>query len=204
MVRRAARLVTAAIGTILVLGGCASSPGAVTPAPAAPQPSLASTADPPAPSAAPAPPTPDLRPLVIAAQDIPLPGFGPPDVGPLDENAVDGLTAFFTSTDGDRQLGETIVLLPDADAARTALRGASTRTTQQRPGAESVPASVGDGGVLVTGYQRDGTASTLLLFTQGRASVVMDFRGPATDPVPPQVALEAGVRQAALLRPQFA
>ena len=201
MVYKAARLTAATALGALVLAGCASSPTAAAPAPA-PTPALARTAEPP-PPVPPAPSAPDLRQFVIAPTDIPLPGFGAPTFGPLGESAVEGLTAYFESEDGERQLGETIVLLPDADAARSALQGAATQTEQQRPGAQSTPVPVGDGGRLISGYQREGTASTLLLFTAGRASVAMDFRSAATDPVPAETAVAAGERQAALLASYF-
>jgi hypothetical protein len=135
MAHKAARLTAATALGALVLAGCASSPTAAAPA-AAPTPALARTAEPP-PPVPPTPSAPDLRQFVIAPTDIPLPGFGEPTFGPLDESAVEGLTAYFESEDGERQLGQTIVLLPDADAARSALQGAATQTEQQRPGAQS-------------------------------------------------------------------
>ncbi len=173
--------------------GCAPARGTVAPAPS---PGITTAA---APAPAPPPAQPDLARLLITAEDIPLPGFLPPSVRPLDEDAVAGLEAFFDSQDGSRQLGQTIVLLPDAEAARSAMLGAARLTAQQRPGASSVPAPVGAAGVIITGFRRDGTASTLLLFSEGAASVAMDFRSAETDPVPPEPVIAAGVRQAALL-----
>ena len=179
-------------GLTLLLGGCATS----QPAPA-----------PPTPTAAPAPPPepvgPDLRQLVIAPEDIPVPGFLPARFRPLGEDAVGGVQALFDSTDGERQLGTTIVLLPDADAARAAMQGAARSSAQQRPGSRSAPAQVGDSGVLISGYRLAGTDSKLLLFSQGKASVAMEFRSPDTDPIPAAAVLAAGGRQAALLSPTF-
>ena len=51
--------------------------------------------------------------------------------------------------------------------------------------------------MIFTGYELAGTASTLLLFSQGTASVAMDFRSPSTDPIPTAAVIETGTRQAA-------
>ena len=104
---------------------------------------------------------------------------------------------------GERQLGTTIVLLPDPAAAQDATAGAASSTGEQRTGARSAPAPVGDHAVIFTGYELAGTASTLLLFSQGTASVAMDFRSPSTDPIPTAAVIETGTRQAARLRPAF-
>jgi hypothetical protein len=186
-------MLAAAVGLAVLVGGCATSRDIAAPAP------------PPSPAPAPAPPTaePDLRQLVITPDAIPVPGFLPPRFQPLGENAIAGVMALFDSADGERQMGTTIVLLPDAEAARSAMRGAASATSEQRPGSRSAPAEVGDAGVIITGYRLAGTASTLLLFTQGTASVAMEFRSPDTDPIPSAAVLAAGTRQAALLKSAF-
>ncbi len=82
-------------------------------------------------------------------------------------------------------------------------RAPCRRPSEQRTGARSAPAPVGDHAVIFTGYELAGTASTLLLFSQGTASVAMDFRSPSTDPIPTAAVIETGHRQAARLRPAF-
>ena len=93
----------------------------------------------PAPETAdPAPaPGPDLRQLLIDPSDIAVTGFLEPMVQPLAEDAVSGLVAMFDTEDGERQLGTTIVLLPDAAAAQEATAGAVSSTGEQRTGARS-------------------------------------------------------------------
>jgi hypothetical protein len=197
------RTLLAALVALAVLGGagCAGAPPVAAPPPVstpAPAPAPApETADP-----APAP-GPDLRQLLIDPSDIAVTGFLEPMVQPLAEDAVTGLVATFDTEDGERQLGTTIVLLPDAAAAQEATAGAVSSTGQQRTGARSTPAPVGDHAVIFTGYELAGTASTLLLFSQGAASVAMDFRSPSTDPIPTAAVIETGTRQAARLRPAF-
>lgn len=192
--------------TVLLTSGCTSGARSTAPPPAVPVPTAAPAAPAPAApapaaptSAAPSPARPALQQLVIDVDDIPLPGFLPPTVRPLDVDEVEGVEAYFDSADGRRRLGATIVLLPDADAARTAVQGAAETIREQRPGATVAPARAGDTAVVVTGYEQDGTASTLLLLSEGTASVVLDFRSPAADPTPADTVIEAGVRQAALL-----
>jgi hypothetical protein len=178
---------------VIGVAGCAPAPAA-EPAPPAPVPSAS------------APPTvtrPDLRTLLIDPADIPVPGFQPPNAQPLAEDAVEGLVARFDSADGERQLGITIVVLPDPGAAQDAMQGAASSTLEQRTGARSAAAAVGDRAVLFTDYRLAGTSSTLLLFSQGRASVAMEFRSPDTDPIPAEAVLATGARQASRLKPAF-
>ena len=197
------RTALAALAALAVLGGagCAGAP----PVPAPPPVSAPAPAPAPAPETIdPAPaPGPDLRQLLIGPGEIAVAGFLEPAVQPLAEDAVTGLVAMFDTEDGERQLGTTIVLLPDAAAAQEATAGAVSSTGEQRTGARSTPAPVGDHAVIFTGYELAGTASTLLLFSQGAASVAMDFRSPSTDPIPTAAVIQTGTRQAARLRPAF-
>jgi hypothetical protein len=195
------RTLLAALAALAVLGGagCAGAPPVAAPPP------VSTPAPAPAPEAADpaAAPGPDLRQLLIDPSDIAVTGFLEPMVQPLAEDAVTGLVATFDTKEGERQLGTTIVLLPDAAAAQEATAGAVSSTGEQRTGARSTPAPVGDHAVIFTGYELAGTASTLLLFSQGTASVAMDFRSPSTDPIPTAAVIETGTRQAARLRPAF-
>lgn len=181
--------------TVASGAGCTAPHEASTPTPA-PSPVAA-------PSTAPAPAGHDLRELVIAPADVPVPGFLPPRTEPLGEDAVDGVVAFFDSDIDQRQLGVTIVLLPDPAAAEEATAGAAASTTQLRAGATSAPVPVGDRAVLFTGSELAGVSSTLLLFSQGNASVAMEFRTPSADPIPDDAVQQAGTRQAALLKSAF-
>ena len=195
------RTLLAALAALAVLGGagCAGAPPVAAPPPV----STPAPAPAPAPETADPAPGPDLRQLLIDPSDIAVTGFLEPMVQPLAEDAVTGLVATFDTEDGERQLGTTIVLLPDAAAAQEATAGAVSSTGEQRTGARSTPAPVGDHAVIFTGYELAGTASTLLLFSQGTASVAMDFRSPSTDPIPTAAVIETGHRQAARLRPAF-
>jgi hypothetical protein len=195
---RRAVLATLISLSVLAGSGCTTTSEVAAPPAAGPVP-----ADVAPPGTGLPPPPRDLRPLLITPADIPVPGFLPPVVQPLAEDAVDGLVARFDSAEGERQLGTTIVLLPDPAAAQDAMLGAASSTQEQRAGAGSAAAQVGDRAVIFTGYELAGTASTLLLFSQGTASVAMEFRSPSTDPIPTEAVVEAGNRQAARLKPAF-
>jgi hypothetical protein len=174
---------------VSVLGGCAC--GSSADAAVAPPAQVSSAA---------AAPSVDVGQLVIQAGDIPLSGFSQQSLQPVTEGPVTGVVAVFGTADGTRQLGETIILLPDAAAARTAVQGVVSTTQTQRPGSTTAEVAVGDLGVLITGYRVNGMASSLLLLSQGVASVAIEFRSPATDPVPADVVTAVGIRQAALLK----
>lgn len=178
---------------VLAATGCTAASEV---APATPSPATA-------PAAAPPSPRPDLRRLLLDPADIPIPGMLPPSAQPLAEDAIDGLTATFDTADGERQLGVTIVLLPDPGAAQEAMLGAAGSTQEQRTDAVSAEAAIGDRAVVFTGYELAGTTSTMLLFSQGRASVAMEFRSPSTAPIPTDAVLAAGTRQAARLQAEF-
>jgi hypothetical protein len=198
-----ARIVAAVSIAVALVAACAAPRDSGSPGPAGPDAPLTLAAPDPAAPAPSGPEAPDLRPLLISPAERPVAGFGEPEVGPLGEDAVTGIVARYDSENGDRLLGETIVVLPDPEAAAAATRGAATSTGGQRPGSSSTPVPVGNAGVIITGYQQDGVASTLLLFSQGTAAVAMDFRSPAAEPTPPEVVLEAGARQAARLAATF-
>jgi hypothetical protein len=185
------RLSRATVLIVSVLGLCAC--GSSADAAGAPAAQVSS-------APASAAPSVDVAQLAIQAGDIPLPGFSQQSLQPVTEGPVTGLAAVFGTADGTRLLGETIVLLPDAEAARTAVQGAVSTTESQRPGSTTATVPVGDLGMIITGYRVDGTESTMLLLSQGVASVVMDFRSPETDPIPADVVTAVGVKQAALLK----
>jgi hypothetical protein len=62
------------------------------------------------------------------------------------------------------------------------------------------PVEVGDQGVMAIGTSPDGTKSvTVVLFSQGKALVSLNFEGEPNDPVPPDVAKDIATKQAALI-----
>jgi hypothetical protein len=134
------------------------------------------------PSATPSTPsTADFTALLLSASDVPLPGVkaGTPSVVPQGQ----GATVVFTANGG-RELGDTIAVLPNDAAAQTAAASSVSAAQQQVTAAVTTAAPIGDGGKAIRGRTSKGGSVTVLIFTEGRALVVMEFVGKANDPVP--------------------
>jgi hypothetical protein len=137
----------------------------------------------------------DLAALVIKPEDIPIPGFTQKSSTPVSESGANGVAVLFANADDTRELGDTILVLPDETAASAAMQAAVTATQGQVTGGTATPVQVGDGGTVVTGAQA-GKASTVLIFQQGKALVVMQFDSAPADPVPADLATTVGQKQA--------
>jgi hypothetical protein len=112
-------------------------------------------------------------------------------------NGRPGVQAVYTHRDGSRQITSTILVLPDAQAATTALAGAAAEVANPH----SQPAAVGSGGTMVTGTSPDGAKSvTVLSFTQGNAAATIEFDGAPKDPAPADLVLELGQKQDTAIR----
>ncbi|ULE35073.1 hypothetical protein [Mycobacterium sp. IDR2000157661] len=118
---------------------------------------------------------------------------------PLDmnPNGQPGVMAEYIHREGGtRQITTTILVLPDAQAATAALQGAAAQVASQ----QSQPAPVGTGGTIVTGTSPDGTESlAVLTFTEGNTATTIEFDGPPNDPVPAEMVIELGQKQAAAI-----
>jgi hypothetical protein len=141
--------------------------------------------------------TQDYSVLLIDASDVTPPGdvFTPQPPIP-NPNGQPGVETGFTHRDGTRQIGDTIVILPDASAAAAALEGSKATLGNGVISGTPQPAAVGDGGTMVSGTSPDGSkAVTVLRFTEGNALTTLEFNGPANDPVPPDMVIEVGLKQ---------
>lgn len=116
----------------------------------------------------------------------------------IDPNGQPGVMAEYTHREGGtRQITTTILVLPDAQAAAAALGGAAAEVANQR----SEPAAVGTGGTMVIGTSPDGTESvTVLTFAEGNTATTIEFDGPPNDPVPADMVIELGQKQATAIR----
>lgn len=85
---------------------------------------------------------------------------------PVSESGANGIAVLFANTDDTRELGGT-----------------------------ATPVQLGDGGTVVSGTQ-NGKASTVLVFQQGKALVVMQFDSAPDDPVPADLITAVGQKQA--------
>lgn len=143
--------------------------------------------------------------LLITAQDIDITGdtftMSPPVDNP---NGKTGVAAVFSNQSDTRELGDTIMILPDPTAAATAVQRAKAAIGGNVIG-QLQPITVGDGGTIAQGPSPDGSkAVTVMIFAQGRAFVTLEFDSKPGDPVPPNVTTNIAMKQAAAIAARLA
>jgi hypothetical protein len=141
--------------------------------------------------------TADYTALLIKPSDITLPGdtftVQPPIQNP---NGQPGVAQLFSNQNDTRHIGDTILILPDADQAVSELDQEKAALGDMVKGGTPAPAPVGTGGTMVSGTAPEGSkAVTVLLFTEGKAFVNLEFDSPPNDPVPPQFVTDVGQKQ---------
>jgi hypothetical protein len=140
----------------------------------------------------------DYTTLLIKPEDIVIPGDTftgePPQVNP---GGSEGVAAGFYNADQSRSIGDTIMILPDPEGAKTAMDGAVKALDQSIANPSPEPVQVGDSGVIASGTSPDGSkAVTVVTFSQGKGFVVLQFDSPAGDPVPTDFATSLAQKQA--------
>lgn len=203
---------TVAVSILLALSATACSQADVTsagrfgtmppaaPNPAVPTPTTASSAD--AGSA-------DYTHLLLQAADVSTPD----DTFTVrssnaDPNGTTGASRFFVNAHDTRAISDSILLYPDAATASATLRQAAGTLGTMVSGGAPKPSPVGTDGTVISGTAPDGSkAVTLLLFTEGRALVRLEFDSATGDTTSDeyvdavgrmqQIALRIGVPDAA-------
>ena len=113
----------------------------------------------------------------------------------------DGVSALFVNQHDTRAIGDTILILPDSAAATTTLNTTVSSIETVVTGGRAQPSPVGTGGTVVSGSSPDGSkAVTVLLFTEGRSVVRLEFGSAPGDPMPPQVVTDVGKKQEIAIR----
>jgi len=140
-------------------------------------------------------PTGDYTTLLIKASDIDAPDAftaGPPVKNP---NGQQGAMVTFTDADHSHTIIDTIVVALDPAAAANELdsaKGMHHETLLAKP----LSAEVGVSGTTITGTSPDKTKGvTVLLFTQGKAFVTLEFDGPSYAVAPSEFVLDVGHKQ---------
>jgi hypothetical protein len=146
--------------------------------------------------------TADYTALLIKPSDITLPGdtftAQPPIQNP---NGQPGVAQLFSNQNDTRHIGDTILILPDADQAVSELDQEKAALGDMVKGGTPAPAPVGTGGTMVSGTAPEGSkAVTVLLFTEGKAFVNLEFDSPPNDPVPPQFVTDVGQKQGTAIK----
>ena len=115
-------------------------------------------------------------------------------------NGAAGIEVLFANPDNTRRIGDTISILADPAAAATALDNTKSSYADKVTGTWQ-PAGVGSSGSMISGTSPDKSqAVPVLLFTEGKAQVKLEFAGAANDPVDPGVATDIGRKQDAAIK----
>ena len=142
----------------------------------------------------------DYTTLLIKASDInaPEPFTASPAV--KNPNGQQGATTTFSDQDHSHAIIDTIQVLPDPAAAANALESARAmqhETLQAKP----MSVDVGVDGTTITGTSPDRSKGvTVLLFTEGKAFVSLEFDGPSYALAPPEFIHDVGDKQDAAIK----
>ena len=152
-------------------------------------------------SPTPAPSPPDYSRLLIQPGDLGLRNVYSVRSTESNPGGSDGITTLFVNQNDTRAIGVTIVILPDGNAAEATLKSTVSTLGSVVTGGSPQPLSVGTDGTVVSGVSSDGSKDlTVLVFTEGRAVVRMDFGSAPGDPTPSQVVTDVGLKQAIAVR----
>jgi hypothetical protein len=136
-------------------------------------------------SSAPAQPT-DYTGLLIQASDINAPiqfKGSPPTSNP---NGQPGVATIFSTDDNSHVIKDTIQVFADPGAATNALNAAKGNQGNAVKNPKTEAFNVGTGGTTLSGNSPDNSKGVLVvLFTEGKAFVTLEFDGPV-DSLPPQ------------------
>jgi len=141
----------------------------------------------------------DYSALLITPGDIGG-DFTTPQPPVLNPNNAPGVAQLFANADNSRRIGDTILIVADSAAA-----AAGVENTQGNYAGKVIgtwqPVDVGSNGAMISGSSPDNSqAVTVLLFTEGRALVNLEFDSPPDDPTDPGVAAEIGRKQDAAIK----
>ncbi|MBW0017174.1 MAG: hypothetical protein JO236_06485 [Mycobacterium sp.] len=194
-------LIAAALAaTTATVPGCSNktTPSTTTSGQATSATSTASSAAPT--SSAPGQPT-DYTGLLIKGSDIESPepfNSSPPTQNP---NGQPGVATTFSVQDGSRVIHDTIQVLADPGAATDALNAAKAGFGKTLKDPKIDQTNVGAGGTTAFGNTVDGAhGEAILVFTEGRAVVTLEFAGPPDLAPPPDFVNDVGQKQDAAVK----
>jgi hypothetical protein len=151
-------------------------------------------------STAPRPAISDYTTLLIKAEDIKAPDAFTAAPATKNPNGQNGASVTFTDSDHSHSIIDTIQVLPDIEAAASAL-DSSKSTHRETLQTKSLKAEVGVNGVTITGLSPDHSKSvTVLLFTENKALVTLEFDGPSFALAPPEFITDVGQKQDDLIK----
>jgi hypothetical protein len=115
-------------------------------------------------------------------------------------NNAPGVAQLFANADNSRRIGDTILIVADPATAAAGLDNTKANYAGKVTGTwQSV--EVGSNGTMIWGTSPDNSQSvTVLLFTEGKALVNLEFQSAPSDPIDPAVAKDIGRKQDAAIK----
>lgn len=122
-------------------------------------------------------------------------GLTAPQSPMLNPNNAPGVAQLFANADSGRRLWDTIVVTADPSAAAAELAGSRAEYAGKVVG-DWRPLAVGANGSAISGASPDNyQAMTVLLFTEGKALVTLEFDSAPDDPFDPAVTVDIARKQ---------
>jgi hypothetical protein len=141
----------------------------------------------------------DYSSLLIKPSDIGG-DFTTPQPPVLNPNNAAGVAQLFANPDNSRRIGVTILIVADPAVAKTGIENTKTNYGGKVSGTWQ-PVDVGSNGFMISGNSPDNSqAVTVLLFSEGKALVNIEFDGAPNDPIDPGVATDIGRKQDAAIK----
>ncbi|WAC91430.1 hypothetical protein [Mycobacterium sp. Aquia_213] len=144
-------------------------------------------------------PPPDYSALLIQPGDVGG-DYTAPQPPVLNSNNTTGVSQLFVSADNSRRIGDTVLVLPDLSTAAAALVNTKANYAKKVTGTWQ-PVDIGSNGTMISGTSSDNSQSiAVLLFTEGRALIALEFDSAPNDPIDPATAVDVGRKQAAAVK----
>lgn len=190
------------VGATVAVGvagaGCGGTDNAAPPSATESSPSASPTGSSAVTGPPPGQPT-DYGYLLIKSSDVGG-GLTAPQSPMLNPNNAPGVAQLFANADSSRRLWDTIVVSTDPSAAAAELASSRGDYAGKVVG-DWRPLAVGANGSTVSGASPDNSqAMTVLLFTEGKALVTLEFDSAPNDPFDPAAALEIARKQDAAVK----
>nr|WP_231986993.1 hypothetical protein [Mycobacterium sp. E1386] len=141
----------------------------------------------------------DYSTLLIKPTDIggDLTAPQPPVLNP---NNAPGVAQLFASADNSRRIGDSILVVADPATAAAGIDRTRANYAGKINGTWR-PIDVGSNGTMISGTSPDnGQAVTVLLFSEGKALVNLEFHSTPGDPIDPGMAADIGRKQDAAIK----
>lgn len=141
----------------------------------------------------------DYSSLLIKPSDIGG-DFKSPQPPVLNPNNATGVAQLFANPDNSRRIGDTILIVADPAVAKAGIENTKANYAG-KVGGTWQPIDIGSNGFMISGNSPDNSqAVTVLLFSEGRAVVNIEFDSAPNDPIDPAIAIDVGRKQDAAIK----